>query len=100
LKLLKEDQSHFWAQLESIAVTAVDIALNGRQFNTAITDINDRKQAEDALCNALELRESELKYATLVEDALMGVYIIQDSKIEFANKKFADIYGYAKDELI
>ena len=133
LKLLKEDQSHFWAQLESIAVTAVDSALNGRQFNTAITDINDRKQAENELRAArhelerrvkertaevgkinkqlrrqvseceqaeLALRESELKYATLVEDALMGVYIIQDSKIEYANKKFADIYGYAKDELI
>jgi PAS domain S-box-containing protein len=46
------------------------------------------------------LRESELKYATLVEDALIGVYIIQDGKIEFANEKFADIYGYTRDELI
>ena len=48
----------------------------------------------------LALSESELKYATLVEDALIGVYIIQDGKIEFANDKFAGIYGYSKDELI
>ena len=132
LRLLKANQSLFWAQLESIALAAGGSALNGRQFNTAITDISDRKQAEKDLqatrdeleqridartaelgktniqlrrqiveCEQaqLALRESELKYATLVEDALIGVYIIQDGKIEFANEKFADIYGYSKDEL-
>jgi PAS domain S-box-containing protein len=46
------------------------------------------------------LRESEDKYSTLVEDALIGVYINKDGKIEFANDKFAAIYGYAKEELI
>jgi PAS domain S-box-containing protein len=133
LKLFKKDRSHFWAQLESIAIHADDSHANGRQFNTAITDITDRKQAEGALQAArdelerrvdertaelgatneklrqqiseceqaeLALRESEQKYATLIEDALIGVYILQDGKIEFANDKFADIYGYSKDELI
>jgi PAS domain S-box-containing protein len=47
-----------------------------------------------------DLRESEQKYSTLVEDALIGVYIIRDGEIVFANDKFADIYGYPKDELI
>jgi PAS domain S-box-containing protein len=46
------------------------------------------------------LKESEQKYGTLVEDALIGVYIIKDGIIEFANEKFAAIYGYSKDELI
>ena len=46
------------------------------------------------------LRESEQKYSTLVEDALIGVYIIKDGIIEFANDKFAEIYGYEKNELI
>ena len=46
------------------------------------------------------LRESEEKYSTLVEDALIGVYINKDGKIDFANDKFAAIYGYSKDELI
>jgi PAS domain S-box-containing protein len=59
-----------------------------------------RKQISECEQAELALRESELKYATLVEDALIGVYIIQDGKIEFANDKFADIYGYSKDELI
>ena len=56
--------------------------------------VNDCKMAEEAL------RESEQKYSTLVEDALIGVYIIKDGKITFANDKFAEIYGYLKSELI
>ena len=46
------------------------------------------------------LKESEQKYSTLVEDALIGVYIIKDGTIEFANDKFGAIYGYEKSELI
>ncbi|MEE4264385.1 MAG: PAS domain S-box protein, partial [Desulfobacteraceae bacterium] len=46
------------------------------------------------------LRESEHKYSSLVEDALIGVYIIKDGIIEFANDKLAQIYGYEKNELI
>ena len=56
--------------------------------------VNDCEMAETAL------RESEKKYSTLVEDALTGVYIVQDGKIEFANEKFADIFGYSRGELI
>ena len=48
----------------------------------------------------LALRESEKKYSTLVESALVGVYIVQDGKIEFANPKFADMFGYTRKELI
>jgi PAS domain S-box-containing protein len=63
--------------------------------NSELQDrINECELAESAL------RESELKYSTLVEDALIGVYIAQDDKIVFANDKFAEIYGYPKTELI
>ena len=64
------------------------------------TNIQLRKQINECEQAQFALRESELKYATLVEDALIGVYILQDGKIEFANEKFADIYGYSKDELL
>jgi PAS domain S-box-containing protein len=59
-----------------------------------LEQVSECEQAE------LALRESEQKYATLIEDALIGVYILKDAKIEFVNDKFADIYGYTKDELI
>ncbi|MDX1707715.1 MAG: PAS domain S-box protein [Desulfobacterales bacterium] len=133
LKLSINGYPSFWVQLESIVKPAVDAALNGHQFITAVTNITHRKQTECALqetraqlerrvdertaelgkinsqlqdqtteCEQakLALHESELKYATLVEDAPIGVYIIRDDKIEFANDKFADIYGYSKEELI
>jgi len=46
------------------------------------------------------LRESERKYSSLVENSLTGIYIDdQDGRIVFANKRFAEIYGYAVDEL-
>jgi len=63
-------------------------------FQTEEQIISERKQAEEAL------RKSEEKYSTLVENSLTGIYIDQDGKIVFANNKFAQIYGYAEDELI
>ncbi len=74
--------------------------VDGRTAELAKTNEKLRKQISECEQAELALRESELKYATLVEDALIGVYIIQDGKIEFSNDKFADIYGYSKDELI
>ncbi len=64
--------------------------------------INEKLREQIFECELAEaaLRESEDKYSTLVEDALIGVYINRDGKIDFANDKFAAIYGYSKDELI
>ncbi len=70
--------------------------------NADLEKINEQLRAQVQECEIAEtaLRESETKYSTLVEDALIGVYIIKDGKIEFANDKFAAIYGYDKAELI
>jgi len=57
-------------------------------------EMAERKQAVRAL------RESEEKYSTLVENSLIGTYTDQGGKIRFANKRFAEIYGYSKAELI
>ncbi len=57
-------------------------------------DITKRKHAEEALW------QSEKKYSTLVENSLTGIYIDQDDKIVFANHRFAEIYGYSREELM
>lgn len=69
---------------------------------TALERVNEDLRRQIFECEMAEsaLRESERNYSTLVEDALIGVYIIKDGVIEFANDKFAEIYGYEKDELI
>ncbi len=54
----------------------------------------ERKEAEKAL------RESEEKYSILVESSLIGIYIDQDGKIVFANKRLAEIYRYSIHELV
>jgi PAS domain-containing protein len=56
--------------------------------------ITERKKADEAL------QESEEKYSTLVENSLTGIYIDQDGKILFANKRFSEIYGYSEDEVL
>lgn len=47
-----------------------------------------------------ELAESEEKFRTLVEQSMVGVYILQDEKFVYVNPGFEKISGYAKEELI
>ena len=46
-----------------------------------------------------KLAESEEKYRTVTENSLVGVYIIQDEKLVFANDVFARMHGYEPKEL-
>jgi PAS domain S-box-containing protein len=46
------------------------------------------------------LRISEKRYSTLVDSSLTGIYLIQDGKIKFANRKFAEIHGWKQEEMI
>ena len=55
-------------------------------------DITDHKRMEQ------ELRESEEKYRTLVNHALVGIGIHQDGKIVYANEKLAAMLGYTREE--
>ncbi|HEY8927994.1 MAG TPA: PAS domain S-box protein [Mucilaginibacter sp.] len=57
-------------------------------------DVTDRKKME------AELREAEVKFRTLVEKSMVGVYIIQYGKYVYVNPRFAEIFGYTPDELI
>jgi PAS domain S-box-containing protein len=59
-----------------------------------LINITDRKKAEQ------ELREAEEKFRNLVEQSLVGVYIIQDGKFAYVNPKLCEEYGYTQDELI
>jgi PAS domain S-box-containing protein len=63
-------------------------------FSVGEEMIADRLRAEEAL------RKSQEKYSTLVENSLTGIYIDQAGKIVFANSRFAEIYGYPKNQVI
>lgn len=60
----------------------------------AVRDISERKQAE------AELKASEKKYSTLVEEGNDGIIVVQDGMLVFANMMFCEITGFSKAEVI
>ncbi|MFO7445971.1 MAG: PAS domain S-box protein [Ignavibacteriaceae bacterium] len=59
-----------------------------------IVDITDRKRIE------AELKESEYKFRNFAEKSLVGIYLIQDDVFKYVNSTFAEIFGYAVDEIV
>jgi len=54
----------------------------------------ERKRAEE------ELKKSEERYRSLVEDINDGYFIIQDGKLVYTNQAFANLLGYIKEEIL
>ena len=46
------------------------------------------------------LKQSERKFRTLVEQSLVGVYIIQDEQFVYVNPRLAAIFGYTPEEMM
>ncbi|MDW7773919.1 MAG: PAS domain S-box protein [Desulfobulbaceae bacterium] len=75
-------------------------------------NITELKKAQQELLEAHEklekryvassekLKESEVKYSSLVEALLTGVYMCEDGKVIFVNRQFVEMFGYRKDELL
>jgi PAS domain S-box-containing protein len=51
-------------------------------------------KTEDALLAA------EARYRTLVEQVLVGIYIIREGRFVYVNPKFEEIFGYSRDEIL
>jgi PAS domain S-box-containing protein len=57
-------------------------------------DITERKRAEAAL------QESEERYRTLTNSSLTGIYVRENEKLRFANRRLAEMLGYTREELL
>jgi len=66
----------------------------GNQVLVIARDITDRKRMQASL------REAELKFRTLAEKSMVGVYISQEQRFIYVNPRFAEIFGYEPEELI
>ncbi|WP_018130547.1 PAS domain S-box protein [Effusibacillus pohliae] len=57
-------------------------------------DVTERKRVERALT------EAEAMYRSLVEEAMIGVYIYQDGRFVYVNPRMAEIFGYTQEEML
>lgn len=79
-----------------ISVTDIPIYINKKVTGvyTIIKDITQHKKAQK------DLIEAEAKYRSLIENSLVGVYILQNKKIVYVNPRLCELSGYTFDELI
>jgi PAS domain S-box-containing protein len=78
-----------------VEISSYYLKFNGTEYMCALTrDITERKRMEDAL------RESENKFRSLAEKALVGIYLIQDGIFTYVNPTFAQIHGHRADMIV
>ncbi|KKN35348.1 hypothetical protein LCGC14_0784680, partial [marine sediment metagenome] len=61
---------------------------------TTAIDITEIKEAEK------KLKESEEKFRNIADQSLLGICILQDDVIKYANQRMADINGYSLEEIM
>ncbi len=91
-QLLRKDGKKIWASVNARVVH--DESGATVYYEGTITDITNRKNAEEAL------QESEAKYRNVVDHLIIGYYIIQDYHFCFVNGRFCELLGYSYDELV
>ena len=94
LRLVKPGGGQLWIRMEENLEDRSPSG--GGDIRCIVSDINERKQAEDAL------RESEAKYRQLFEMEADALFLIdaQSGKILDTNAAAVDLYGYSRDELL
>jgi diguanylate cyclase (GGDEF)-like protein/PAS domain S-box-containing protein len=77
-------------------VTSIPIVINEKIVGAyaILKDITRFKYAQNALV------EAESKYRSLVEESLIGIYIIQNGKFVYVNPQILEWFGYTYEETI
>jgi len=84
IPVMRKDGSVFYADIKGAR-----IRFDGKDAMLGIfRDITARKQAERALV------ESEQRFRSLVEQAVSGIFILQDDKFAYVNPRVVEILGY------
>ena len=79
-----------------VEITSHVLDFQGRHGKMVLAnDVTERLRGEH------ELADSEERFRGLVEQSISGIYVNQDGKFAYVNRRFAEILGYASaDELL
>lgn len=91
LQVQQYDGTRIWIQLSGKAVSRDDLE-QGTVW--VIMDITRRKQLEEQLQHSMSEREA------ILNNAVVGIVLSVRRRHEWVNQKFADMLGYAREELI
>lgn len=106
-----EEQGHVLLVVEDISrKTSVDRIL--ADYNAELEDLVQERTRQLARVNTRlkaeidmhrrdkeALREAEKKYTCLMDTTLTGYFVIQDGRIVYCNRRFAEIFGYSQDAI-
>ncbi len=82
-------------KLLHVEITSHTLTFAGRPAVLVLAaDISMRQKA------LRDLEAAEEKFRNLVEHSLTGIYIIQDDGFKYVNPKFAEVFGYAPEEIV
>ena len=84
MRILRREGDPLWVRIDIVAALVLD---GTKGFRVVIMDITERKSAEE-------------KFKSLAENAITGIYAIQNNLLTYVNPKFAEIFGYNIDECL
>jgi len=84
--------------LSELAVTIGETGLNNLELKEKTRELEE--EITDGKKTAIALRESEIKYSTLVENSKDGIMMISDGLLSFVNKASIKLIGYSPEEMI
>jgi PAS domain S-box-containing protein len=86
----RADGTHFYVEVSLNAIESSQKKL----VQGIMRDITEDVASKQALV------ESEHKFRALAEKSVVGIYLIQDWLFKYVNPKYAEIHGYATDEIL
>jgi PAS domain S-box-containing protein len=83
-----------WAYEHGVTIIGILALITGV---TTLWVLMLRRRVHEQTAN---LQQSETKFRSLVEQSLVGVYIIQDERFPYVNPRQAEIFGYTSEEMM
>jgi PAS domain S-box-containing protein len=92
IRMLHRDGNVGW--IESMVVPLTDDSGEPLGALGINRDISSRRRWEE------ELRAAEARFRSLVENSLVGIYIVLGDRLVYANPRLAEMFGYSQEDML